>query len=79
MHSHKAETVKIYMRVSKLPESIANRTYDDVMPIFTRNGHFVESQLKVLAKSFVELKQLDAEPDMHKLLTEQYLTPRSGS
>jgi len=79
MHNHKAETVKIYMRVSKLPESIANRTYDDVMPIFTRNGHFVESQLKVLAKSFVELKQLDAEPDMHKLLTEQYLTPRSGS
>jgi ABC-type nitrate/sulfonate/bicarbonate transport system substrate-binding protein len=79
MQAHKAETVKTYVRVSKLPESIARRTYDDVMPIFTRDGHFVDSQLKVLAKSFVDLKQVDAEPDMRKLLTEQFLPKRSGS
>ena len=76
MHSHKAETVKIYVKVSKLPPSIAERTYHDVMPIFTRDGHFIDSQLKVLAKSYVELKQLDKEPDMRKLLTEKFLPPR---
>jgi NitT/TauT family transport system substrate-binding protein len=79
MHKHKAETVRMYVKVSKLPESIASRTYDDVMPIFTRDGHFVDSQLKVLAKSYVDLKQLDKEPDMRKLLTESFLPPRSGT
>jgi len=79
MQKHKAETVRTYMRVSKLPESIASRTFDDVMPIFTRDGHFVDSQLKVLARSYVDLKQLETEPDMRKLLTEQFLPARSGS
>jgi NitT/TauT family transport system substrate-binding protein len=79
MQKHKTETVRTYMRVSKLPESIASRTFDDVMPIFTRDGHFVDSQLKVLARSYVDLKQLETEPDMRKLLTEQFLPARSGS
>jgi len=80
MKTHKAETLKVYMRVSKIPENIAERTYHDVMPIFTTDGHFIKSQLDVLANSYVELKQLDAAPDMTKFYTEAYLPPKkSGS
>jgi ABC-type nitrate/sulfonate/bicarbonate transport system substrate-binding protein len=80
MKTHKNETLAVYKRVSKIPDSIAERSYGTVMPIFTTQGHFIKSQLDTLAKSYVELKQLDAEPDMTKLYTEQFLPPRrSGS
>ena len=79
MRTHKPETLAVYTKVSKVPEDIASRTYDSTIGIFTTDGHFKESTLKVLAASYVELKQLDTEPDMRKLLTEEFLPPRSGS
>jgi hypothetical protein len=43
------------------------------MPMFSDDGRFKPSALKVLAKSFVALKLLPAEPDMSQLYTEAYL------
>jgi len=79
MKTHKAETLAVYTKVSKIPDDIASRTYDTTMKIFTTDGHFKDSTLKILAKSYVELKQIDHEPDMRKLLTEEFLPKGSGS
>jgi hypothetical protein len=43
------------------------------MGMFNRTGKFNPEALKVLARSFVEMRQLPSEPDMSKLLTEKYL------
>ncbi len=47
--------------------------YDELMPMFTDDGHFDPKALAVLRRSFVEMKILPAEPDMSKLYTEAFL------
>jgi len=80
MKSHKAETLKIYTQLSKVPEFAASKNYDGAIDMFTTEGYFDPVSLKVLAKSYVDLKQLDSEPDMSKLYTEAFLPPkRPGS
>jgi hypothetical protein len=44
--------------------------------MFTNDGHFDPAALKVLSRSFVEMKTLPDEPDMSKLYTEAFL-PKS--
>jgi hypothetical protein len=43
------------------------------MPSLSDTGKFDPKGLAVLARSFVETKQLPAEPDMSKLYTEKFL------
>jgi hypothetical protein len=43
------------------------------MPMFSDDGKFNPKALSTLAKSYVELKVLPAEPDMGKLFTEAFL------
>ena len=73
MRKNKAETVAIAKDVIDKDADIVSRTYDEVMPMFSDDGRFKASALKVLAKSFVELNTLPAEPDMSKLYTEAFL------
>src|SRR5579862_9653319 len=73
MRKNKAETVAIAKDVIGKDEPIVGRTYDEVMPMFSDDGRFKPSALNVLAKSFVELGTLPAEPDMSKLYTEAFL------
>src|SRR5580704_795966 len=73
MRKNKAETVAIAKDVIDKDADIVGRTYDEVMPMFSDDGRFKASALNVLAKSFVELKTLPAEPDMSKLYTEAFL------
>src|ERR1700682_4065177 len=73
MRKNKAETVAIAKDVIDKDEAIVSRTYDEVMPMYSDDGRFKSSALKVLAKSFVELNTLPAEPDMSKLYTEAFL------
>jgi len=73
MRKNKAETVAIAKEVIDKDEAIVSRTYDEVMPMFSADGRFKLSALAVLAKSFVELNTLPAEPDMSKLYTEAFL------
>ena len=80
MRNHKAETVASYSKLSKVPAPAAAKQYDAAIEMFTTEGRFDKTSLDVLAKSFVELKQLDSEPDMTKFYTEQFLPPkRPGS
>jgi NitT/TauT family transport system substrate-binding protein len=73
MRKNKAETVAIAKDAIGKDADIVGRTYDEVMPMFSDDGRFKPSALKVLAKSFVELNTLPAEPDMSKLFTEAFL------
>ena len=73
MRKNKAETVKIAADVTKLSEAIIDRTYDEVMPMFSDDGKFKPEGLATLRKSFVELGILPTEPDMSKLYTEAFL------
>jgi hypothetical protein len=73
MRKNKAETVAIAKDVIDKDADIVSRTYDEVMPMYSDDGRFKPSALAVLAKSFVELNTLPAEPDMSKLYTEAFL------
>jgi len=51
----------------------AGEIYDEVMPMFTEDGHFKPKALATLSRSFVELKTLPKAPDMSKRYTEAFL------
>jgi ABC-type nitrate/sulfonate/bicarbonate transport system substrate-binding protein len=73
MEAHKAETVAIAAQIAGTSPSVAARNYDEIMPIFSRTGHFRPQALDVLAGSFVDMGLLPDKPDMSKLYTEQFL------
>jgi ABC-type nitrate/sulfonate/bicarbonate transport system substrate-binding protein len=75
MHANKAETVKIDMAADGITDpNIASHTYDLVMPMFSRDGHFDPAALKVASQAMVELGLLDKEPDMKPLYTDEFLS-----
>jgi len=73
MRKNKAATVAIAKTVMEADEDVAGRVYDALMPMFSDTGRFDPRALAVLRKSYVELKILDAEPDMSTLYTEAFL------
>jgi NitT/TauT family transport system substrate-binding protein len=73
MRSHKAQTIAIAREVTNKDEDITGRVYDELMPMFSDTGKFDPRALATLAKSYVELQLLAAEPDMSKLYTEAFL------
>jgi NitT/TauT family transport system substrate-binding protein len=79
MHANKDETVRIDMKADGIPElDIARQTYDDVMPMFSRDGRFDPAAVAVVRTAMVELQLLPTEPEMAPLYTEAFLpdTPR---
>ncbi|HXE27656.1 MAG TPA: ABC transporter substrate-binding protein [Stellaceae bacterium] len=73
MFKHKAETVRIAMKVVNEPEAIMSADYDVVMPTFSRTGKFEPKALAVLKSSFIEMGLLPKVPDMTTLYTERFL------
>ena len=73
MRKNKAETVKIAMEVTAKDEDITQRSYDELMAMFSDDGKFNPKALDLLAKSYVELKVLPTEPDPKTLYTEAFL------
>jgi ABC-type nitrate/sulfonate/bicarbonate transport system substrate-binding protein len=73
MFANKAETVALARKVTNYSESVENREYDAVMPMFSRDGKFNPKALETLSRSFVELKLLETEPDLSKYVTEEFL------
>ena len=73
MRANKDETVAIAKEVIGKDTDITARTYDALMPMFSDDGKFNPKALAVLAKSYVELKVLDSEPDPKQLYTEAFL------
>ncbi|MFZ3309781.1 MAG: ABC transporter substrate-binding protein [Xanthobacteraceae bacterium] len=73
MRAHKDETVKIAMPVMDTDAKLTAEIYDELMPMFSDDGHFDPQALTVLQRSFVEMKTLQQEPDMSKLITDALL------
>ena len=74
MHQNKAESVKLDMKADGITDpEIASHTYDEVLPMFSRTGHFDQAALAVAAKAIVELELLPTEPDVKPLYTEEFL------
>jgi ABC-type nitrate/sulfonate/bicarbonate transport system substrate-binding protein len=76
MKSHRSETVDAAVAILKLDRSVLDRAYDPNVKMLDVDGRFDPKALKVLSRSFVDLKLLDKEPDMSALYTEQFLPAR---
>jgi ABC-type nitrate/sulfonate/bicarbonate transport system substrate-binding protein len=73
MRASKDKTVETAMTVLDLNRSIAERSYDILIPMFSDDGRFNPKALAVLSRSYVDLKYLPTQPDMSKLYTEEFL------
>jgi NitT/TauT family transport system substrate-binding protein len=73
MRTHKEESIRIALPIVDLPADLAARGYDQWMEAYSRDGKFDPVALGLLAKSFVEMGLLPAEPDMRALYTEEFL------
>ncbi len=73
MYDHKDRTIAVAEQVAHVPKSIAEKNYNELMPMFNRTGKFDPQALALLAKSYVDMHILPKEPDMSKLYTEQFL------
>ena len=71
--AHRDETIAYAVKAMRRSEEIETKEYDLVTPMFSADGKFQASGLKVLARSFVELGQLETEPDLTKYYTEEFL------
>jgi NitT/TauT family transport system substrate-binding protein len=76
MRGNKTETVDIAKDVIGKDADITAHTYDELMPMFSDDGKFNPKALAVLAKSYVELKVLPAEPEPRQLFTDAFLPSR---
>ena len=71
--ANKEKTCSIIQQVLGFHPDVLNSTYDRVINVYSTDGKFNPRALAVLARSYVELKLLDREPDMTKLYTEEFL------
>jgi ABC-type nitrate/sulfonate/bicarbonate transport system substrate-binding protein len=76
MRKDKAKTLEIAQGIMQTDAPTTARIYDAMMPMFNDDGHFKPKALSVLAHSFVDMKTLPAEPDMTKLIDEEFLPKR---
>jgi ABC-type nitrate/sulfonate/bicarbonate transport system substrate-binding protein len=73
MRKDKGKTLEIAQEIMQTDGPTTERIYDAMMPMFNDDGHFKPKAMAVLAHSFVDMKTLPQEPDMTKLVDEQFL------
>jgi ABC-type nitrate/sulfonate/bicarbonate transport system substrate-binding protein len=73
MQKNRERTIEMVRSKTNVSVALATRDYDELSGKFNKTGRFDPEALKVLSRSFVEMGALPAEPDMSKLITEQYL------
>jgi len=73
MQKNREQAIDIVRRKTDVSLALATRDYDELSGMFNKTGRFNPEALKVLARSFVEMGMLPNEPDVTKLITEQYL------
>ena len=76
MQKNRDRTIDIVRRKTDVSLALATRDYDELSGMFNRTGRFNPEALNVLSRSFVEMGMLTSEPDVTKLITEQYLPAR---
>src|SRR4051812_17330371 len=73
MQNNRERAIDIVRRRTDVSLALATRDYDELSGMFNKTGRFNSEALKVLSRSFVEMGTLPNEPDVTKLVTEQYL------
>ena len=73
MQKDKEQTVRIATPIMKFDPAIVGESYDIVVTKMSRTGRFDPKGLATLARSYVDMKQLQTEPDMSKFYTEKFL------
>jgi NitT/TauT family transport system substrate-binding protein len=73
MQKNRERTIDIVRRKTDVSQALATRDYDELSGMFNKTGRFNPEALKVLARSFVEMGMLPSEPDVTKMITEEYL------
>ena len=76
MRANRAEAVTIARKYTGFSQTVEEREYDVVMPMFSGDGYFDAKGLDTLRRSLVDLGMVDAEPDMATLYTERFLPER---
>ncbi len=77
MRANKAETVRIASAATGMDAVAQAQEYALLAPLLSTDGRFSRPGLATIARSYVELGMLDAEPDLSKLCTEQFLPHRA--
>jgi NitT/TauT family transport system substrate-binding protein len=73
VRSNKAATVAVVADALKMDPDLVGQVYDLQLPMYSTDGHFDPKALAVLSRSYVEMGNLQTEPDMKQLYTEAYL------
>jgi ABC-type nitrate/sulfonate/bicarbonate transport system substrate-binding protein len=73
MRGNRDEAIAIVRKITGLDQAVEERQFDLVMPEMSLTGRFDRKGLATIARSFVELRMTDKEPDMTRLYTEKFL------
>jgi ABC-type nitrate/sulfonate/bicarbonate transport system substrate-binding protein len=73
MEKNEAATVKVAQEISHLSREVAEQTYREQMPLFSRDGRFDAKAVAETAQAIVDTGILDHKPDMATLYTEKFL------
>jgi NitT/TauT family transport system substrate-binding protein len=71
--THKDETVRDTMPLTRLPPDLASRLYDDQIPMFSDDGRFQPKAVAVIKEAIKQLGPLDTLPPDNQLYTEAFL------
>ncbi len=71
--THKDETVRDTMPLTRLPPDLASRLYDEQIPMFSDDGRFQPKAVAVIKDAIKNLGQLDKLPPDNQLYTEAFL------
>jgi NitT/TauT family transport system substrate-binding protein len=71
--THKDETVRDTMPLTRLPPGLASRLYDDQISMFSDDGRFEPKALAVIKDAIKQLGPLDTLPPDNQLYTEAFL------
>lgn len=69
----KQAMISVAAPITKLPEAVLSRAYDEQIGMLSDDGRFNQEALDVIADGLLVTKILDEKPDMSKLYTEEYL------
>jgi NitT/TauT family transport system substrate-binding protein len=71
--THKDETVRDTMPLTRLSPELASRLYDDQIPMFSDDGRFQPKAVAVIKEAIKQLGKLDNVPPDNQLYTEAFL------
>ena len=71
--THKAETIRITQKDTKLPDDVAGEIYDSESPAFFTDGHFDRRNFAAVKQALVDVGLIETAPPDDKLIDERFL------